>query len=125
MQSIVSSETNPDCRTSKNWYPVLEGTRMTFSCSVNYKGKWAPTMSCQNGTRGLALRNESRGNTVKFSGEVTLTRWDFGKIYSCRTFFIRPRHGETTNEQADNIPVNKGSYKETFTMPKIWVHCEY
>ena len=125
MQSIVPTETNPNCQTSKTWYPVMEGAKMTFSCSVMYDGKWAPTMSCRNDTRVLRLKNESSGNTVKFSGEVTLTRWDYGKIYSCRTFFDRPKQGETTDQEANNIPFNNGSYIETFTLPRIWVHCEY
>ena len=125
MQAIVSSATYPVCRHNISTYPHLIGTRVQFSCSVEYKGMWAPTMQWLNGTNEMNVTSDLLDNTVKFGGVVDLTPWDDEHTYTCRIFFDQPKPGTLHPSCADNLPVNVGNINMTYTMPTLLVYCEY
>ena len=103
----------------------MEGDVIEYSCSVKYRGIWAPTMTWTNGTDALLAKNESVGNIVKFTTAITLMRWDNERHFNCRTFFDKPRKGTLPINHADNFPINNNDYAQLWRVPALTVYCEY
>ena len=119
----VISESHPTCVTNTtSQYFVLEGEYVKYSCVVKYAGKWAPVLTLWKvNERAAGVKNESHGNTVKFSIDMKITHSDNISQLSCECKFDQPRPGTTSKYAASNVP----SYNHWCRMTSITLCCKY
>ena len=102
----------------------MEGDVIKLTCSVRYRGKWAPTMRWRNETDDVTSKSESHKNIVKFDTDVKLKASDNGRAYICRTYFNLPEPGTLPPAHADNVPVNNGAFRRSCNVT-LTVYCKY
>ena len=120
----VISESDPTCASNVTNTKLLEGDYVRYSCKVKYKGKWAPMMEWRNTNRVVKAKDESAGNTVKYTYITALTPEDNGQAYSCRTYFDQPKLGTVGKGKADNIPITE-TVLSGYTSTHLTVYCKY
>ena len=119
----ASSESDPKCTTNTtSEYFALEGDYIKYSCEVTYAGNWAPVMIWRiRGNRATHVRDESYGNTVKFSIVIHITHSVEAFEISCETRFDQPKRGMSSNNGATNVP----DYYHSYSTQAPTVSCKY
>ena len=124
----VISDSVPVCGNNITSNKAVEGEYIEYSCEVTYKGKWAPVMEWKNGRTVLQTngesKNESTGETVKYTYVTELTPEDNGQIYICRTHFDQLMPEPVNDKTANNIPTTDNVLTK-YTSPPLTVYCKY
>ena len=123
-QICIPAEADPTCRSIHSKKDGVEGDVIKLTCSVRYRGEWAPTMLWRNETDDVTSTSKSHNNIVKFDTDVTLKASDNGHAYICRTYFNLPQPGTLPPTHADNIPVNNGAFRRSCNVT-LTVYCKY
>ena len=118
--SVLSSESDPKCEinsTSESF--AIEGEYRKYSCEVTYVGKWAPVMIWRiGGEKTIDVKNETRGNTVKFSIVVHVIT---AKRITCETKFVQPKRETLPQHAATNAP----DYIRRYSVRAPTICCKY
>ena len=117
-------ESDGTCTTNVTNNEAVEGDYVAYSCEVKYKGRWAPVMEWKNNDRVIQAKNESNGDTVKYTYVTQLTPGDNGQIFTCRTYFNQPKPGTVHHKEATNKPATDKVLTK-YKSPQLTVFCKF
>ena len=122
--TLYYSESSPVCQQtpSSQTTPVQVGDELVFSCAVQYRGRWAPTMRWTFSDGGVIASSdagragESVNHTIRFDARAQHS----GRTLHCRTFFAPPLDPPPAANNASNVP----DYEFEFESDTIAVQSE-
>ena len=103
---------------------AVAGAYIEYICERNYQGNLTPKMKWWDPSSGedVKAKDELSEGTVKFSIVVEMKSSHNGQSFTCRTYFDKP---QSRDHYADNIPINRNAFSETYTLPNLSVYCKY
>ena len=117
-------ESDPKCTTNLTENKAMAGDYVEYSCAVKYSGKWAPVMACRYNGEVVKAKDESSGNTTKYTYVTKLTTPEDIYVFTCRTYFDQPKPGTVRSKEASNKPTTDNVLTDC-TSPYITVYCKY
>ena len=105
-------------------YRAIEGDYVVYTCHVKYQGRWAPVMELKNNGKIVQAKDESSGNTIRYTYLTELTPADNNHIFTCRTYFDQPQPGTVTDKEASNIPTTDSVLTDARS-PRLTVYCKF
>ena len=122
---LFISDSSPLCGSSYENNAAPEDYTITYTCEVDYWGKWAPVMEWTLNNMVIQAINETNAHKVKYMISIHLNSSHNGQKVSCRTYFDQPKPWKEEKLQvADNIPNNTDVYRVNYTTVQV-VYCEY
>ena len=120
---IDFADGDPNCTSSELGSPFQVGDEISFSCSLNYRGRWAPTISWTTGNGDLvpSVDTGTTNETVTHSVSVTATPDTHNTAMHARVFFAEPLNPPPGVDEANNVP----DYEYRFESDVIMVECKY
>ena len=83
-------------------WEYVEGENTTFTCSVEYAGRWPPSLSWSQQTNNNDSSSQSDNDIVNSSFTIQLSASHHGDRFTCLTHFDEM---DDVNElEADNVP---------------------
>ena len=126
----ASPESDPTCTTNVTNNSAMEGDYVEYSCEVKYQGRWTPVMEWTNKRGVVQAKNESDGNTVKYTYVTELTLADNKEVFTCRTYFDEADRLASGPLPAKNIPTTDKvltvySSPQLTVIRKYWLYRKY
>ena len=114
---------DPTCTSSDLGSPFRVGDEISFSCSLNYRGRWAPTISwiTDNGDMLPSVDTGTANETVTHAVSVRATPDLHNKAMNARVFFAAPLFPPPGENEATNVP----DYEYRYVSDVIMVECKY
>ena len=114
---------DPTCTSSDLGRTFRVGDEISFSCSLNYRGRWAPTISwtTDNGDMVPSIDTGTANETVTHAVTVRATPDLHNKAMNARVFFAAPLNPPPGVDEASNVP----DYEYRYVSDVIMVECKY
>ena len=120
---MTLADGDPTCTSSDLGSPFRVGDEISFSCSLNYRGRWAPTISwtTDNGDMQPSIDTGTANETVTHAVSVRATPDLHNKAMNARVFFAAPLNPPPGVDEASNVP----DYEYRYVSDVIMVECKY
>ena len=103
---VLFSASDLKCETnSTSELFVIEGEYRKYSCEQKYAGNGALVMTWSiGGEKTTDVKNETKGNTVKFSIVIHIHSSAKASTITCETKYVPPKRDSFPKNAATNVP---------------------